>query len=145
MDSFKSLLEKFKLFFLNFFTFLGVIFPVFKSCPPCPMCMPKYAAILSLFGLKLSDYNHYVMPVMLVSMLFSIGTIGLQTYKKSLKQFPFFCSCFAVSGILVFKYIFNVTWMTYVSMFCFLIGTVLHHFSIRKWKSKYKSCSKKCC
>ena len=143
--TFKSLFAKLKLFFLNSVTVLGVIFPVFKSCPPCPMCMPKYAAILSLFGLKLSDYNHYIMPLMLISMLVSISTIGLQTYKKSLKLFPFICSFSSVCGILIFKYTFHIMWMTYISMFCFLIGTVLHHLSLNKWKGKQRSCSKRCC
>lgn len=137
--------KKFSTFGTNIITFLAALVPVFKSCPPCPLCMPKYAAILSLFGLKLADYSQYLIPVMLVSLAISIGTIGYQTHKRKLKKFPFFGALTSAICILTFKYVIGFTWGTYAGMIGLFTSTVMHHRSVHQNQSAKKSCSTSCC
>ena len=79
----------------NITTFFAALIPVFKSCPPCPLCMPKYAALFSFFGLELADYSHYLIPIMILSMLVSLGSMLFQAFSKGLSIYPFIglCGC----------------------------------------------------
>jgi hypothetical protein len=95
---------------------LGGLVPVFKACPPCPVCMPIYCAILSIIGLELADYGAYLVPIMLVSMALTIGSIIYQTryYHKNI----LLCSIaiFACSSILVGKFVLDLLPMVYIGM-----------------------------
>ena len=71
----KTALGYLKNFFLGIPALLVSLLAVLKSCPPCPICMPKYAAILSFFGIPLAAYSQYLVPVMLLSMTFTLGTL----------------------------------------------------------------------
>lgn len=120
----------------NFTTFLLALVPVFKSCPPCPICVPKYAAILALFGLELDDYSHYLIPIMLLCMLLSLSSMYYQVTKKRLPWYPFILAVSACSLLLIFKYIFNLQWVVYVMMLGLLCALLWHY----RYLALYRTC-----
>lgn len=122
-------------------TFLLALVPVFKACPPCPACMPIYAALLGTLGLELSDYSAYLVPVMIASILLSLGTMFYRIRESRLTYAPFILGCLACIMLMVFKYVFDNTTATYVSLFSFICSIFWHHYT---YKSLKKS-SRKCC
>lgn len=115
--------------------FLGALVPVFKSCPPCPVCMPKYAAILSLLGLELADYTHYLIPIMLVSMVLTLVFMIRQIIKRKLSFIPFYLALTSCFGLLIVKYIIDNEKIVYVFMISLFTSIVLHQMNLRKFKS----------
>lgn len=120
----------------NLTTFLTAMVPVFKSCPPCPICMPKYAAIFAFFGLKLADYSHYLVPIMLISMLLSLGSMYYQISRKQLTIYPFVGALLSCILLLVFKYSLDNVWLVYAAMLG-LFGSIVLHYRLTN-----KSCCK---
>lgn len=121
-----------KKFFHGISAFLVSLLSVLKSCPPCPVCMPKYAAILSFFGIPLADYNHYLIPLMLASMGFTLIMMYWQAKKSSLSYLPLVLSVSACSLIIASKYLFHLPMVTYSAMGLFLIGVVLGQHNLKK-------------
>lgn len=128
----------------NISTFIVALIPVFKSCPPCPICMPKYAALFAIFGLKLADYSVYLIPVMILSMLWTLFSIyqNIKVYYLHLGHFlgSFICCC----CLLIFKFIFVNVFATYISMCCLFCMLLYHYYCLNHVKSccnKSTSCS----
>lgn len=132
---FSKVFDKFKTVFASIPTLLAAIIPVFKSCPPCPMCMPKYAAILSLLGLELADYSHYLMPLMFVSMACTIFFMLRQCLDKKVTKLPLLCAVLSCTGLLMSKYLLDNSIVTYVLMFGLMGSIVWHQFNLRQIKT----------
>lgn len=100
----------------NLMTILVGFIPVFKACPPCPTCVPIYAAILSLFGLKLADYSHYLLPVMLISMSYTLYSMSAQYVRSKRSIMPLAVTASFCAILLGSKYIFFMPFVTYFAM-----------------------------
>jgi len=127
-----SYFSKCKSFLSSIPAFFIALIPVFKSCPPCPLCMPKYAAVLSLLGLELSDYTAYLLPVMALSMLFTLFTIFHQSFSKKSNLKPFYLNLMSFFGIITFKYILDLSFVVYFFMFTLLVSILWHQYNMRK-------------
>lgn len=136
--------NRFRAIRTNLATFLIALVPVFKSCPPCPICMPKYAAIFAFFGLKLANYSQYLIPLMLASMVVSLGSMYYQATKNHLKIHPFMGALTSCTLLIIFKYVFNNTWGTYTAMAGLFTSIVLHYQLLNKKSCNSKKC-KSCC
>ena len=120
-------------------TLIAALIPVFKSCPPCPVCMPKYAAIFAFFGLELSDYSHYLIPIMLVSMLISLTSMFYQIRHRKLKYYTFFTAFLSCLSLIISKFVFDHAMSSYICMSALLISMICHHKYIGK-HSNNKTC-----
>ena len=127
--------SKFRSIWSSISTLLLAFVPVFKSCPPCPICMPKYAAILSFFGLELADYSQYLAPIMLLSMAFTLYFMYRQIRNKRLPKYPFYTALTSCILLLTSKYIFDNSFTVYSSMILLLVSVLIHN----------KFANKKCC
>lgn len=136
----KTLLHHLKNFFLGIPALLVSLLAVLKSCPPCPVCMPKYAAILSFFGIPLAAYSHYLVPVMLVSMTFTLGTLFWQVKKSSVSSVPLILAATAAALILTGQYLVHFPPLTYGAMALFLTGVLLGQRNMKK-KKKVACCA----
>ena len=116
-------------------TFFVALVPVFKSCPPCPICMPKYAALFALFGLELADYSHYLIPLMLISMAVSLGSMAQETLRKKISCYPFVLALLSSLMLLFSKYLFESSLATY--------GMMVALFVAMAWY--YRLLGKNCC
>ena len=125
------MLFKIRALWANMMTFLVALVPVFKSCPPCPICMPKYAALFAFFGLELADYSQYLIPVMLLCMLISLGSIYYQTLKRQLTFYPLVIATSSCVFLLLFKYVFENTWGTYSMMLGLFVALIWHYHTLR--------------
>ncbi|MCH1430573.1 MAG: hypothetical protein GWP59_08540 [Chlamydiales bacterium] len=105
-------------------TLLLALVPVFKSCPPCPLCMPKYAAILSFFGIPLADYNHILTPIMLASMAITIASLAYQAKKYSFNYFATALSSVSCLWIITARFYFESVEWSYVGMGALLVAIV---------------------
>lgn len=114
-------------------TFLLSLVPVFKSCPPCPMCMPKYAAVLSFLGVPLADYSHYLMPIMLVSMVFTIISLAIQGPKYYASGLSAYLALLACAIILIARYN-DLQAVNYLGMALLFAALVFHQFKMRQHK-----------
>ncbi|MEE3002879.1 MAG: hypothetical protein VX335_00855 [Pseudomonadota bacterium] len=121
--------------YADFVTFVVSLIPVFKSCPPCPICMPKYAAIFAFFGLELADYSDYLVPIMLVALVLSLGSMYYQIVARKLNYYPFGIALSSCLCLLLCKYYFASEIGSYFAMGGLLIGLVIH----------YRSLNMKCC
>ena len=124
----------------NIVTFLAALVPVFKSCPPCPLCMPKYAVVFAFFGLELADYSHYLVPVMLTSMLISLASMFYQIHQKQLRYHTFMCALLSSVLLIASKFIFDSTLGSYIFMGTLAISIVSHYQYVNK-HSRTKCCS----
>ncbi len=120
--------------------FLGALVPVFKSCPPCPVCMPKYAAILSLFGLELADYTHYLLPIMGISMIATVVFMYRQIYARHLSLRPLYLTVLSCGGLLITKYVLTFEIGVYFFMGSLLIAILWHQANIRKAQKEHACC-----
>lgn len=129
--------------------FLVSLIPLFKSCPPCPMCMPKYAAILSLLGLELADYSAYLTPLMLISFAYTIISTYIYRTRFGLSLAPWGILVAACGGILVSKFVLDAMNLVYAAMFVFFIGLIWHNSSMtkaeREHAQKHGGCKSGCC
>ena len=114
----------------NCLTFLSALIPIFKSCPPCPICMPKYAALFAFFGLEMSDYSHYLVPVMLVGMLMTLLSMYQHCKVKNISRYPFFSSCVFSVLLLVAKFVYDNEWAIYSSMAGLFVSLILHYYTM---------------
>jgi hypothetical protein len=122
-------------------SFLISLIPIFKACPPCPLCMPKYAAILSLLGLPLADYSHYLTPLMLLSMAFTLWSLHYQAKKFSFDHGPF-CLCLSAIALLILnRFLFTFTWGAYGGLGLFFIAIVWNQQRLQKSKAPHSNCS----
>ena len=136
------MLMKLRIMSANILTFFLALIPVFKSCPPCPICMPKYAALFAFFGLELADYSEYLIPVMVVCMLISLTSMGMQISKKELSWNPFCLAIFSCISLMICKYAIDIEWATYLMMFSLFISILWHYRNLNK--SKSSSCCQTC-
>ncbi|MCB1135763.1 MAG: MerC domain-containing protein [Chlamydiia bacterium] len=116
--------------------FLGSVIPVFKACPPCPVCMPIYAGILSLLGLELAEYGHFVVPVMLISMTITIVSLWIQSTRGHRKQAAFWLALTGCSVILFAKFALDFLPLVYCGMACLITALVLN----RRFARAAKTC-----
>jgi hypothetical protein len=130
MKSIKSLESKRSTFTSSLSTLMLSLVPVLKSCPPCPLCMPKYAALLSFLGLPLADYSHYLTPFMVLSMLFTCGSMLWQAHRYTQEWRPAFLAIFSCSSLLLARHL-DLAFLSYSAMASLLFAVVLH-----QWKMK---------
>ena len=116
----------------NLATVLLTLIPVFKTCAPCPTCMPIYAAIFSLFGLKLADYSHYIIPAMLLSMAISVIIMYQQNLANRTSFKPMIASIIASILLLFSKFVAHSPWGVICAMTALLGATLRHQYSIRQ-------------
>ena len=119
----------------NSVTFLSELVPVFKSCPPCPICMPKYAVLFALFGLELADYSQYLMPIMMISMFISLGSIYNKSINRKISLMPFYLGVTSSSLLLFSKFYIDNIFISFSCMFGLGLAIILHYSSLRR-----KSC-----
>lgn len=116
----------------NIATFFLAMVPVFNSCPPCPICVPKYAAVLALFGLKFGDYSAYLMPVMIISMFLTLRTLYLNLLSRGQSLALFYTAAVACVVMVVFKYIFDNEILVALSLITLAACLVWHAIPARK-------------
>ncbi|SCA58345.1 Uncharacterized protein AB751O23_AA_00140 [Chlamydiales bacterium SCGC AB-751-O23] len=121
MDKIK---ETFKNFLNLISTLLLSLVPLFKSCPPCPLCMPKYAAILSFFGIPLAEYNHILTPLMLISMVATVISLAYQAKKYHFSYFSTILAASACLWIVGARYGLENIELSYVGMGALLVSIV---------------------
>ncbi len=113
-------------------TYITALIPIFKSCPPCPVCMPQYAALFSLFGLKLADYSQYLIPIMLIGIGITLSSMYQQI---SIRQHPFITFYIALLAsilLIIGKFIFDSNTLIYTAMLCLFTSTSYHHYKMRQ-------------
>lgn len=113
-------------------TYITALVPIFKSCPPCPVCMPQYAALFALFGLKLADYSQYLIPIMLLGMSVTLSTIYQQTTTRQHPFFTFYAALLASVILISGKFVFDNDTLVYSAMLCLFISTSYHHYQMRQ-------------
>jgi uncharacterized membrane protein YoaK (UPF0700 family) len=123
-------------FILSIPALIGSVLPVFKACPPCPVCMPIYAGILSLLGLELAEYGHFVVPVMLFSMLVTLASLAYQAYRIHHKPWAFLIAFTSCSAILIFKFGFDFL----PPVYCGMAGMVTALVMNRRFVKRVGSC-----
>lgn len=117
--------------YANSITFMGSLVPVFKSCPPCAICMPKYAALFAFFGLELADYSQYLIPIMLASMLISLTIMYRQVKTYNLPQIIFYTALTASLTLIVSKFFFDSTPLSFIAMGTLLVCMIKHHLNLK--------------
>ena len=125
----------------NCITFLAGLIPIFKSCPPCPICMPKYAAIFAFFGLEMSDYSHYLVPVMLLGIGMTLMSVYNQCKSRKISKYPFYSAVLFSSSLLIGKFVYDNNWVIYSSMAGLFASLLLHYHSMGKSACEGSSCS----
>lgn len=131
----KHAIQNIKNFFVAIPSFFLPLVPIFKSCPPCPFCMPKYAAILSFFGVPLADYNHILTPIMLISMSFTIASLFYQAKKYHYNFLAANISLVSCLWILVFRFWFEWLELSYLGMAGLLASIVINQNKLNQRKS----------
>lgn len=117
--------------YANSITFMGSLVPVFKSCPPCAICMPKYAALFAFFGLELADYSQYLIPIMLASMLISLAIMYRQVKTFNLPPTLFYTALTASLTLIVSKFYFDSTPLSFIAMGTLLACIIKHHLNMK--------------
>ena len=126
-------------------TFLLSLVPVFKSCAPCPMCMPIYAGLCSLVGIKFADYSAYLMPVMIISMMLTLVLMHKQRQNLNLPLHPLLFAASSCISILTSKYWLNVDLLVYISMVGLFASTLWHQAILSQNRSRKEVGCKNCC
>lgn len=134
------LYAKFRSLWSSLSTLLIALVPVFKSCPPCPVCMPKYTALFAFFGLELADYSHYLAPVMLISMTFTLGSMFRQVKERKLPVSPLYTAFTSCIALLICRYVTDNTSGVYLSMLGLLGSVLLHTRSANRHHCPKSSC-----
>ncbi len=111
-------------------TFIIGLIPVLKSCPPCPLCIPKYAAVLTIFGLELADYRQYLVPIMLISITFTLWSMYNQTRLRKPIYTPLVIACVSCALLLFSKYFICNYTLTYIMMIVLLSSLIWHHTTL---------------
>ncbi|MBF13351.1 MAG: hypothetical protein CMF46_03195 [Legionellales bacterium] len=124
----------------NSLTLSTAVIPIFKACPPCPICMPKYAAIFAFFGLEMSDYSEYLIPLMLVGISMTLLSTYQQVHRKQLSYRPFYAASFFSSTLLVSKFVYDNNWAIYFSMFGLLLSLTTHYMLMGQKTCCQESC-----
>jgi len=68
--------------FSSFFATLPSIGAILLPAATCPACWPAYAGLLSSFGVSFIDYTPWLMPIIVVLMMVSLGALAWQSKKR---------------------------------------------------------------
>lgn len=100
------------------------------------MCVPKYAALLGIFGLELADYSVYLVPLMALSMLITLGLMYRQMRMRHLTHHPLLLAAVSCTGLLISKYVMGAGAFIYGAFMIGLFGAIIwHQRNMRQAKS----------
>ena len=116
-------------------TFIVSLIPVFKSCPPCPICMPKYAAIFAFFGFELADYSMVLEPIIITTMLISLGLMCHQSITKKITMTPTLGAVFFSALLFVMKFIEDNFWGVQGALAGLLLSYYGHYYHLSTQKN----------
>jgi len=89
----------------------------------CPICWPLYAGILSSFGISVTQYSHYLMPVMIFLLCIALFALGFRA-KQRRGYYPLLLGIIASLLILTGNFAWHSNTLLYSSVI-FLVGASL--------------------
>lgn len=115
----------------------GTVLTSLLSCAFCPMCLPLYAAFLSLIGIEVTGVQAYFFPFMILFSLLSLSIMAYQTYTHRGVWIPFVFAMIACLGMITCAYQ-GYEYLLYVCVF-FFMGSILWN------KKRLTHEGRKCC
>lgn len=80
----------------------GAVIASLLSCAFCPLCLPFYAGLLSILGVKLGNVQDLLIPGMLIFTLLSLSFMGYQIHTHKGRWAPFKLGVVAACGMIGF-------------------------------------------
>lgn len=114
-----------------------------NSCPPCPICLEKYSLILGLFGIEISQYFQYLLPVMVLFLIFTLFVLARNSYNFHHRVLPIFG--YVLSSVLILCNTFlDIDFLHYTGIIGLVGSVISDNIFMKNYKTSHKHEHHKC-